>query len=481
MTAAHVVRTESRLLARGWPPDHPRVARAEGRTLWTAEGRRLLDGASGALSATIGYGVREIADAVAAQARELAFAHSLHFTTKAAESYAADLAAVLGTGQAGEARGQILFVTGGSEANEMALLLSHRIQALRGAPGRTVFLSRHLSYHGSTLATLALGARQRLRAGVDGLLARVAHLPPPYPYRPEWHERFPEAVAGVDGLSDVAGGSLSEDAVARGRADPAEALAVAIETLGPERVCAFVAEPIIGASGGAIVPPDDYWPQVQEICRENGVLLILDEVMTGMGRTGAWLASSEWGLQPDIVTLGKGLAGSYVPLGAVAVRAEHWRGLSDAPPGFPYGFTFAQHPVAAAAGHAVLAFLKEHGLLERATALGRWIRDALADATRANPHVGEIRGRGLLCGVELVRDQDRRTPFPWEWNATARLLAAAEEAGVLLYPATGGADGIAGDAFLLAPALTTTDAEAQVLVDATAVALDRLTGAWKRR
>lgn len=453
------------------------MIRTEGRTLWTADGRRLLDGASGALSATVGYGVPEVLDAVAAQVRELAFAHSLHFTTDTVESYAAELAEVLDPGR-GEGLQRTLFVTGGSQANEMALILAHRIQALRGEPDRTTFLARHLSYHGSTLATLALGARHSLRSDLTGILRRIGHLPPPYPYRPEWHGRFPDGVAGTHGLGDLLEEPLADADLERARSDPAEALAVSIEALGPERVCAFVAEPIIGASGGAIVPPDRYWPRVQEICRAHGVLLIVDEVMTGMGRTGRWLASHEWGLAPDIVTLGKGLAGSYVPLGGVAVREEHWERLSAAHPGFPYGFTFAQHPVAAAAGRAVLSVLKADDLLDRATAVGRVIRDALSRELEGHPHVGEIRGRGLLNGVELVRDRDRRTPFPKEWNATGRVLEAAEEAGVLLYPARGGADGRAGDAFLLAPALTTTHEEVEVMVDATVQAIGRITVAW---
>jgi len=468
----------SNLLARGWPPEHPKVVRAQGRTLWTEEGEELLDGASGALAATVGYGVSQVAKAVGRQARELAFAHSLHFTTAEAEAYGEELAEAI-KGQSAHPMSRILLVPGGSEANEMALILARRIQALRGEPRRDLFLSRHLSYHGSTLATIALGARHSLRSPIEPLVSPVAHLPPPYPYRPEWNVRFPDAVAGVHGLADVMGAALTEDALRRGRSDPAEAVAVAIEAL-EGRVCAFVAEPIIGASGGAIVPPDDYWPRVQRICQAHGVLLIADEVMTGMGRTGDWLASHHWGLEPDIITLGKGLAGGYVPLGAMATREEHWQLLRREAPGFPFGFTFAQHPVAAAAGRAVLALLREGDLPSRAEALGRQIRGRLEDALRHHPHVGEVRGRGLLTGVELVQDTVSRSPFPAEWNATGRLLRAARDEGLLLYPARGGADGVSGDAVLLAPALTTTDEEAEVMVDAALLAINGVAAAWEK-
>ena len=212
----------SHLLSRGWPPGHPEVVEAEGRTIRTADGRTLLDGASGALAAVVGYGVPEIGEAVAKQARELAFAHSLHFTTEVAEAYAAELADVL-PGAGAAALSRILFVTGGSEANELALLMAHRIQTLRGEPGRCLFLGRHLSYHGSTLATLALGARHSLRSRVEVLLPTMAHLPPPYPYRPEWHARFPESVSGVPGLGDLLAGALSEEALRRAQSGPAEA------------------------------------------------------------------------------------------------------------------------------------------------------------------------------------------------------------------------------------------------------------------
>jgi len=469
----------SSLLGRGWPPRHPKVVRAQGRTLWTEGGEELLDGASGALAATLGYGVPEVAEAVGRQARDLAFAHSLYFTTTEAEAYGQELVEAI-QGASNHPPARVLLVPGGAEANEMALILARRIQDRRGEPRRNLFLSRHLSYHGSTLATISLGGRWTLRKPIEPLLSPVAHLPPPYPYRPEWRERFPHPVAGVHGLADVLGEALTEDALARGRSHPAEAVAVALEAL-EGRVCAFVAEPIIGASGGAIVPPDDYWPRVQRSCQEHGALLIADEVMSGMGRTGDWLASQHWGLEPDIITLGKGLAGGYVPLGAVAIRKEHWELLSGEAPGFPYGFTFAQHPVAAAAGRAVLALLRARELPSLATALGGRMRRRMEDALRGHPHVGEIRGRGLLTGVELVQDTGTRAPFPVGWNATGRLLTSAREAGLLLYPARGGADGVSGDAFLLAPALTTTDEEAERMVTAALEAVDAVTAAWEKR
>ncbi|MFQ5743685.1 MAG: aspartate aminotransferase family protein, partial [Acidobacteriota bacterium] len=440
-----------------------------GRHIWTADGQRLLDGASGALAATLGYGVGEIAAAITSQAATLPAAHSLAFGSDSSEAYAAALAGVLPADLE-----RPFFVTGGTEAMEMAMLVAHRIQAARGEPQRRLFLSRHLSYHGCSLATLALGARVALRQPVSPLLRSVPHLPPPYPYRPEWHRRFPGPVAGVEGLGAHCQQPLSEEAIERGRAHPAEALAVALEALGPGQVAAFVGEPIIGASAGAVVPPPDYWPRVRQICDRHGVLWIADEVMTGMGRTGSWLAACRWEVVPDIVVLGKGLSAAYQPLGAVVIREKDWQALNSRRPGFPYGFTFANHPLATAAGRAVLELLEQRSLLARAERLGAQLRQRLRAELEGHPHVSEVRGAGLMIGIELVEDRQRRSPFPAQRDLTGRLLAAAAEAGVLLYPARGGADGTSGDALLVAPALTITDEECDELIDGVVRALNSL-------
>jgi len=259
--------------------------------------------------------------------------------------------------------------------------------------------------------------------------------------------------------------------VERGRGDPAEALDVAIEALGQENVCAFVAEPVIGASAGAVVPDQGYWPRVREICDRHGVLWIADEVMTGMGRTGDWTASGRFDVVPDIVAFGKGMAADHQPLGATVVREVHWDALGAGPPGFPWGFTFAHHPVAAAAGLATLSAIEAGNLLARCRALGERLVMELRDRLADHPHVGEVRGAGLLIGVELVEDRASGAPFPAGDNLTGRVLERAREAGLLLYPASGCADGEAGDAFLVAPALTLSDAEAAELAEGVVAAV----------
>ena len=240
------------MLGRGWPPEHPLAIRAEGRHIWTADGERLLDASSAGLAGTLGYGATDVVRAISEQAAHLPFAHSLSFTTEVAEELASELAK--------EFPGDLdrtMFVTGGTEAIELAMLMAHRIQAARGEPRRELFLARHLSYHGSSQTGLGLGSRVALREPVSKLLPAFAHLPPPYPYRLEWRERFPEAVASVPGVADFLDTPLSDEQIQRAHIDAAAAVEVAIEALGPERVCAFVAEPIIGASAGGVVPDDE--------------------------------------------------------------------------------------------------------------------------------------------------------------------------------------------------------------------------------
>ena len=470
---------DSHVAYRGWPPTQPLAVRCEGRTIWTADGRSFLDGASGALAVTVGHGVPEIQRAIARQAETLPFVYGGQHTTEIVEQYAAEVTALL-PGEGASALSRLLLVTGGTEATEQALSLAHQIQTERGQPQRRIVLGRHLSYHGSSLAVLGIGGRYWLRQGVAAMLQASPHLPPPFPYRPEWSSRFPDAVASIPGVADLARRPLSSDEQDRGRSDPAEALAVAIEVLEPENVCAFIAEPIIGASAGAVVPDDAYWPRIRSICDRHGVLLITDEVMTGMGRTGRWLATQHWGVVPDLVVLGKGMGSGYVPLAGVALREEHWQTITGKPPGITLGYTFGQHPMAAAAGSAVLEFLRRQDLLARAQRIGEHLFEELQSALHDQPFFGDLRGRGLMLGIELVVDREGRQPFPIEWDATGRFLAAARERGLLLYPARGCADGMAGDAFLVGPAFTVTHRECDQIVATIAAAMIDLERQWQQ-
>lgn len=448
----------SHLLPRGWPPARIEAVDAEGCVLRLADGSELLDAASGALAVTVGYRVPEIGAAIAAAAARLPFVHSGFFTNPGAEEYAGELTALL-PGEGDRHLASLLMVGSGTDAVELAVEMAYRVQMARGQERRRIVLSRFLSYHGTSLGTLALGSRVAMRKLVAPLLSDFPHLPPPYPYRPEWLARFPHGVRDVAGLDSVLQRPLTNDERDRGQADAAAALEVAIEALGAENVCAFVAEPIIGASAGAVVPPDDYWPRVRDICDRHGVLWIADEVMAGMGRTGRWLACQEWNALPDIVALGKGMGAGTVPLAGIVLQARHANSLSSAPPGLPFGHTFSQHPLAAAAGLAVLRHLQERGLLGRASLVESMLRERLLAVIGEHPRFGELRGRGAMLGIEIVADRAARAPYPREIDATGKVLAAARQAGVLLYPSRGGHDGVLGDAFLVAPPLIASESD----------------------
>lgn len=457
----------SHLIHRGWPPQHPTAVDAEGCVLRLDDGTELIDAASGALAVTVGYRVPEIAEAIAEKARRLPFVHSGFFTNRSAEEYGDALTALL-PGEGDEHLANVLMVNSGTDALELAVETAYRVQVARGFPQRRIVLSRFLSYHGTSLGTLALGARVAMRQLVAPLLRDFPHLPPPYPYRPEWLRRFPASEHGVAGLDSMLAEPLSEEQLRRGRGDAAAALEVAIEALGADNVCAFVAEPIMGASGGAIVPPDDYWPRVREICDRHGVLWVCDEVMTGMGRAGRWLASAEWNVVPDIVALGKGMGAGTVPLAGVVIQERHWQALASVAPGLPFGHTFSQHPLASAAGLAVLRYLQERQLLQRAGEVEQMLRQRLAAAVGEHPRFGQLRGRGAMLGIEIVADRESRATYPREIDATGKLMAATRKAGVLLYPARGGHDGVAGDAILVAPPLVVSETQCDRIAEAVA-------------
>lgn len=463
----------SHLIHRTWPPRTPTAVGAEGCVVRTADGREYLDATSGALAVTVGYGIPGIMAAVQEQAGTLPFAHSARFVSGIAESAAEELTAEL-PGEGPQALRRVMFTTGGSESIELAAALAYRAQVARGRPDRQIILSRHLSYHGCTFATLGLGGRVALRSLAPLGSVAIPHLPPAYPYRPEWHRRFPGEVNGIPGVDSVLPEPLSEEQLERARRHPAEALEVTLEAMGPDRVCAFLGEPIVGASAGAIVPPDDYWPRVREICDRHEVAWIADEVMTGMGRTGAWMACEHWGVVPDVVALGKGLTAGYAPGGAVVAREEVWQAAASVKPGFPLGFTFAQHPLTAAAARAVVRHVREHDLLAVTRRLEERLRAALVASLGEHPRCGEIRGRGAMIGVEIVADRDSREPYPRDADATGRALGAAAEAGVLFYPSRGGYDGVRGDAFLVAPPLVAGEDDVARIGSAARAGLDAL-------
>lgn len=419
----------------------PTAVRAEGAWVETADGKRYLDGAGGAIVVNVGHGDQEIVAALEAQARRAAYLHATAFTTEALEAYTHDLAAVLPLDDP-----RVYPVSGGSEATETAFKMARAYHLARGDVGRHKIIARAGSYHGNTRGALDASGRDTLRAPYLPWLGQTEFAPAAYEYRcpiPTHPERCGERHA--------------------------ETLEVLIETVGAESVAAFIAEPVAGATLGAAVPTDDYWPAVADVCRRHGVLLIADEVMTGFGRTGTWFGVDHWGIRPDILISGKGASSGYWPLGLAVASGAVFETIREG--GFVHGFTYSHHAVGAAVGRAVLRRLRDEGLVERSRELGERLLKDLAAALDDCPIAGDVRGIGTMIAVELVRDRATKEPFVRREQVTERVLAAARERELLLYSSTGCADGRNGDLVMLGPPFILTDEEAAILVERTGAAI----------
>ena len=420
----------------------PVAVAANGTTIWDTGGRAFLDAAGGAIVVGIGHGRAEVAAVMAAQAGRIAYAHGTAFTTEALEAYATDLATILPLDAPA-----VYPVSGGSEAIETALKMARAYHLARGESSRDVVIARWGSYHGNSLGALDLSGREPLRRPYAPWLGRFQHVSAPYPYR--------AGQAAAHALGDPA--ALAAE------------LEVAIEAAGPARVAAFVAEPIVGATLGAVVPPDDYWAAIADVCRRHGVLLVADEVMTGFGRTGRWFASEHWGLRPDLLVAAKGATSGYWPFGFAAASGPVYETIAGG--GFVHGFTFSHSPVGAAVAREVLRILREEGLVAASAVKGERLRTLLGERLGGHPHVGEIRGRGLMVGLEIVADRVTTAPFPRAERRTEAIVAAAREAGVLVYSGTGAANGVDGDTILLGPPFVVTEDELVRISDGVAAAV----------
>jgi adenosylmethionine-8-amino-7-oxononanoate aminotransferase len=429
-------------------PSPPVAVRAEGSTIWDADGRSYLDAAGGAVVVNVGHGRRSIATVLAEQAGRLAYAHGSAFTTEALEAYADEIGPRLPVD-----RPFIYPVSGGSEGIETALKLARAYHLARGETDRWIVLSRWGSYHGNTLGALDLSGRKPLRRPYEAWLGRFRHLSAAYPYR-------------VDDPGANALGSADELAAE---------LEHAIQAADPDSVAAFVAEPIVGATLGAVVPPHGYWPAIAEVCRRYGVLLIADEVMTGFGRTGRWFGLDHWRMRADLVVAAKGITGGYWPFGIVAASGEvHDTVVAVGP--FIHGFTYSHSITGAVVAREVLRILDAEGLVEASAAKGERLRTLLAERMGGRAAVGEIRGRGLLVGIELVADRETRQPFPRSARVVEGVVRTARDRGVLLYSGTGCADGVDGDVIVLGPPFIITDAEMDRVVDVVGEAIDAAVG-----
>jgi adenosylmethionine-8-amino-7-oxononanoate aminotransferase len=424
--------------------DHLLIERGEGIYLYDSEGRRYLDGAGGALVANLGHGIAEIAEAISSQAAQIAYVHPTVFTSRGIEAYAAALSEITPLPNP-----RFYFLCSGSEAVETAIKLARQIQIQRGELSRYLTIGRWGSYHGTTLGALSVTGKPKMRYPYQPMLMEAPHIPPPYCYRCPFGLTYPDC-----GLRC------------------AETLEEEIQRVGPENIAAFIAEPVSGATLAAVVPPDEYWPRIREICDRHGVLLIADEVMSGMGRTGSWFAIEKWGVVPDILTMGKGTAGGYFPLSITAVRGE-WVEALAAGGDFNHGGTFSHHVVGASAGLAALNYLIKHELIEAVAQKGRLFEGKLRAALGDHPQIGDIRGSGLMWGLEFVADRETKAPYPAKAQISYKITAALREGGLLVYPGSGNVDGTAGDVIMLGPAYTIAETQLDDLVDLLAETLNR--------
>jgi len=439
---------DSALFPRNFRNASPVAVRGEGCWIVSADGRKFLDAAGQAAVINIGHGVPEIGRAMAEQSSQLAFAHTSQFHSMPAEKLAARLLALAPANF--RKGGRVYFTSGGSEATETAIKLVRQYHLEREQPGRYRVLSRRQSYHGSTLGAMSVSGNAGRRAPYQPLLAEWGHIAPCFCYHCPFEKTFPQChLACADDLETILGGD------------------------GAESVAAFIFEPVVGATLGAAAPPEGYAARIAEICHKHGILLIADEVMTGMGRTGKPFAVQHWGVEPDIILAGKGIASGYAPLGAVLVARNVVEAFENGSGAFKHGFTYQAHPVATAAGNAVLDYIEAHNLFAHVSPAAETLRTAL-DPLRSHRYVGEIRGLGLLLGIEFVREKSTRAPFGPSQAIAEKIRWAAMEEGVLTYPTQGCVDGASGDHILLAPPFIITPEESALVAGALTKALAKV-------
>ncbi|RQW71196.1 aspartate aminotransferase family protein [Halomonas sp. YLB-10] len=439
----------SRVFHRHLKASYPTAVAGDGPYLIDAAGKRYLDACGGAAVSCLGHSDPEVQAAISEQVKRMAYAHSSFFTSEPMEALADFL-----VDRAPQGIGSVYFVSGGSEAVEAALKMARQYFLEIGQPERTQVIARRQSYHGNTLGALATGGNAWRRRPFEPLLADTTHVSPCYAYR---------------------GQRADESAEAYGERLAVE-LEDTIERLGPRRVMAFVAEPVVGATLGAVPAVPGYFRRVREICDRHGILLILDEVMCGMGRTGRLFACEQEGVSPDLLTVAKGLGGGYQPIGATLASARIRDTIAEGTGFFQHGHTYIGHATACAAALAVQRAVEQRGLLEQVRARGEALRARLEQRFGDHPHVGDIRGRGLFLGLELVADRASQEPFDPDQRLNAAVKAAAMDQGLMCYPAGGTLDGRRGDHVLLAPPYIVEEDHLDEIVDKLDAALQQALG-----
>ncbi|AVJ27220.1 aspartate aminotransferase family protein [Achromobacter spanius] len=437
--------SQTHILHRSLRHTPPVAVRGQGVWIHDSAGRAYLDGSGGAAVSCLGHNHPDVQAALHAQIDALAYAHTSFFTTEVAEKLAARLVADAPAGTS-----HVYFVSGGSEAVEAALKMARQYFVEIGQPQRRHIIARRQSYHGNTLGALAVGGNAWRRAQFAPLLIEVEHVSPCYAYRDQ----------GDSETAEQYGERLAQE------------LEAAIQRLGPDSVMAFVAEPVVGATSGAVTAVPGYFRRIREVCDRHGVLFIADEVMCGMGRTGSLYAVEQEGVTPDLITIAKGLGGGYQPIGAVMAQQHIVQAMQQGSGFFQHGHTYLGHALACAASLAVQDVIRRDGLLERVRVQGAGLAQRLQAALAEHPHVGDIRGRGLFMGVELVQDRATKQPFDPELTLHARIKREAMARGLMVYPMGGTLDGRQGDHVLLAPPFIISDDELDQLTERLAGAID---------
>ncbi len=421
----------------------PKAVKAEGVWIYDETGKKYLDASGGPICVNVGHGRQEVADAIYEQAKKLAYVHGPMFTSDPIENLAERL-----TVHFPEGINRVYFCSSGCEAIETAIKLSRQIQVACGQTGRYRVITRWQSYHGSTLGALSVTGKPSMRGPFLPLLSHSIHIPPPYCLRCHFGLSYPGC--------GIRCATVLEEAICNE---------------GQNSISAFLAETVLGSTIGAVVPPAEYYEIIREICNRYGILLILDEIMCGVGRTGKWLGLDHYSVSPDMVVLGKGLNGGYAPISAVGCRRDHVEIIREKTGNFIHGHTFSHHAVAASAALSVIRIIENENLVERAQRMGNYLEKRL-ELLSDHPNVAQIRGIGLMWAVEVVRDKKNLEPFSSKEKITEKIAACLMDMGVIVYQCTGFTKG-RGDAIMLGPPFIISEKETDMAVEAIYQALNK--------
>jgi len=432
------VRSDDFVFPRNFKEEKPLAVRAEGAYIFDEQGKRYIDGCSGALISSIGHGVSEVTDAISAQLKTLSFAHPSRWRNMAVEEAAEEIAEIT----PGDLN-HVWFVSGGSEAIESAVKMARQFFLERdgSASPRHLVIARWNSYHGSTLGTMAIGGSMPRRRFFSPMFKEHPKIETHYCYRCPYGLEYPGC--GVRCAHD---------------------LEREIKRIGAQYVAAFMAEPVVGSTVGALNPPDEYWPIIREICDRYDVLLIADEVMTGFGRTGKAFAVDHWNVVPDIIAAAKAMAAGYIPTGGIFVSERIVDTFRKGSGAFMHGHTYNGNPISGAATAATVRYMKKHRLFDNAALMGDLLASGMEELPASVPIVGQVRGLGLMRGVELVADRQSRTPFPKSAKAAAAVTSECMKRGLIVYPGGGMVDGVDGDNFMVAPPLNITEEQVKEIM-----------------